>query len=256
MSDPSLKAKFTAAAKVEPHFGGGSLELQGYCLTIPPGRANRFRLAQLDDYSSLPRRKFTWQPPMTLGLRARVSEQSLPGTWGFGLWNDPFGLSLGFGGTAGRLPALPNAAWFFHASEQNYLSFRDDKPGNGFLAQTFRSPSFHPLLIPAGLTLPFSTKRTRSLLNRVIDEDSIRLSVDVTQWHEYRLEWGRQRVVWWVDDALMLESPVAPRPPLGLVIWMDNQYAAFKPGGSLHWGLQDNPQAWLDIEDLYVNCEI
>jgi hypothetical protein len=253
MPVPSLKARATSAARVEPHFGGDSSNAQGCRLFIPAGRANRFRLAQLDDYSSLPRRKLPWHPPLTLGLRARVSEPDLPGTWGFGLWNDPFGLSLGFGGTAGRLPALPNAAWFFHASQGNYLSFRDDKPGNGFLAQCFCSQSFHPSLIPSGLVLPFSPKTTRRLLNRAIEEDGVRISVDVTQWHEYRLEWGPHGVTWWVDDALILESPIAPRPPLGLVIWMDNQFAAFRPDGKLRWGLQENPSAWMEIEELSVN---
>lgn len=252
MPAPSLKIRATSAARVEPHFGGDSSDVQGYQLAIPAGRANRFRLAQLDDYSSLSRRKLPWHPPLTLSLRARISERDLPGTWGFGLWNDPFGLSLGFGGTAGRLPALPNAAWFFHASQQNYLSFREDKPGNGFLAQAFRSPSFHPLLIPAGVTLPFSPQRTRRSLSQIIAEDSICISVDETQWHAYRLEWSPQRVAWRVDDKLVLESPIAPRPPLGLVIWMDNQFAAFRPDGKLRWGLQENPPAWMEIEKLDV----
>ncbi len=255
MPAPSLKARATSAARVESHFGGDPLNPHGYRLAIPVGRANRFRLAQLDDYSSLPRRKLPWHPPLTLGLRARVSERDLPGTWGFGLWNDPFGLSLGFGGTAGRLPALPNAAWFFHASQENYLSFRDDKPGHGFLAQCFHSQPFHPLLIPAGLALPFSPKRTRNLLGRIIDEDCARLSIDVTQWHEYRLEWSPQQVAWWVDDMLILESPITPRPPLGLVIWMDNQFAAFRPDGKLQWGLQENPPAWMEIEQLNVDSK-
>jgi len=252
MLEQSLKARVTAAAKVEPYFGGGSLDTQGYRLVIPPGHAKRFSLAQLDDYSFLPRRKFSWQPPLTLSLRARISEQNLPGTWGFGLWNDPFGLSIGFGGNASRLPALPNAAWFFHASDQNYLTFRDDKPGNGFLAQSFHSPSFHKSLIPAGLALPFSPKTTRRVLSQVIGEDGIRISVDVTQWHAYRLEWSPQQVAWHVDDVPILESPIVPRSPLGLVIWMDNQYAAFRPNGKLRWGLQKNPPAWMEIENLSV----
>src|SRR5512144_3136865 len=97
----------------------------GWRLEIPAGSAGRYRLAQLDDYSNLPRRAFPWQAPLSLSLRARASQSSLPGTWGFGLWNDPFALSLGFGGER-RIPALPNAAWFFFASAPNYLSLRDD----------------------------------------------------------------------------------------------------------------------------------
>src|SRR5688572_4957115 len=123
---------------------------KGYRLFIPVGPADKYRLAQLDDYAKLSRSRFLLRPPIRLSLSARTSSNSIPGTWGFGLWNDPFGLSLGYGGKPFRLPALPNAVWFFGASEENHLSFAD-KPANGFLAQSFRSPKFHPLLILAGL---------------------------------------------------------------------------------------------------------
>ncbi|MBK9603452.1 MAG: hypothetical protein IPO36_16670 [Anaerolineales bacterium] len=221
---------------------------------IQKGDSLHYRGSQLDDYSQLPRHRFPHRS-LTLSLRAKATSSSLPGTWGFGLWNDPFGLSLGFGGSPFRLPALPNAVWFFYASPQNYLSFTGDKPAQGFLAQTFRSPIFHPLLIPAGLALPFSRKVTRNLLGKVIGEDSVALSVDVTQWHEYRLEWGAKRSAFWVDDVLVFESPVSPNAsrPLGVVIWIDNQFAAFTPEGKISFGVLKNDEAWLDVEDIVVS---
>jgi hypothetical protein len=188
-----------------------------------------------------------------LSLSARASSRSIPGTWGFGLWNDPFGLSLGFGGNPFRLPALPNAVWFFGASEENYLSFRDDKPAQGFLAQTFRAPRFHPLLLPAGLVLPFSRKVTRRLMRNVIAEDAVRLNIDTTQWHRYKLDWRKDRVSFEADDALVFESLVSPRAPLGLVIWIDNQFAAFTPEGKIGFGVLKNPEpAWLEIKDVEI----
>lgn len=226
---------------------------RGFKLTIPEGLIPRYRLAQLDDYARLPRKRFPHHS-VTLSLRARASSDSIPGTWGFGVWNDPFGLSLGFGGNPFRLPALPNAAWFFHASEENYLSFRNNAGAHGFLAQTFRAPAFHPLLIPAGLALPFSPKTTRRLLGRVIAEDGIALSVDVTQWHGYRLAWREKRVLFEVDDVRVLETSVSPRGPLGVVIWIDNQYAAFTPAGKIGFGVLEHPEpAWLEIEDLKLH---
>ena len=269
-----------------------------YRLTIPSGKADRYRLAQLDDYTLLSRRQFPHRfnlplSSLRMSLSARTSSDSLPGTWGFGLWNDPFGLSLGFGGSPFRLPALPNAVWFFGASEENYLSFRAPEnssglrerrsktadeallpnggassslrsappsgtsqreiPANGFLAQTFRSPKFHPLLIPAGLALPFSRKTTRRMLGRVIEEDGVALSVEPSQWHGYRLEWRENRVSFEVDDVPVFESQVSPNPPLGLVIWIDNQYAAFTPEGRIGFGVLENPEpAWLEIKDLEI----
>jgi len=295
MAYTKLTPRHTPDARLEEISHGLS-----YRLSIPAGSADKYRLAQLDDYTKIPRSRFPLGFPLTLNLSARVSSNSIPGTWGFGLWNDPFGLSLGFGGNPFRLPALPNAVWFFGASEESYLSFksfragpnevqakralqinsqfqdatsaiprassvkgatnapfsaqREDFAANGFLAQTFRSPWFHPDLILAGLALPFSRKVTRRLLGKVIDEDGIRLSVDVTQWHRYRLEWREDRVRFEVDNLPVFESRVRPNPPLGLVIWIDNQYAAFTPEGKIGFGVLENPEpAWLEIDELTVS---
>ena len=223
----------------------------GFRLTIPASSQNSYRLAQLDDTTRLPRRKFSAYVPLVFSLRARVSSQSIPGTWGFGLWNEPFGLSLGFGGNPLRLPALPNAVWFFHASSKNYLSFRDDQPAQGFLAQVFSSPSFHPYLLTTIPTFLFSKRKARQALSRFINEDSAAISADTTQWHNYRFEWSLNQLAFWVDDVQVLETSVSPRSPLGVVIWIDNQYAAFTPDGKLNWGLEKNlSEAWLEIENI------
>ncbi len=222
----------------------------GWRLAIPDGSSLRYRLAQLDDQQGIPRKAYPWRPPLTLSLRARISDAAVPGTWGFGLWNDPFGFSFVPGGFF-RLPALPNAAWFFYASPKNYLSFRDDQPAQGFLAQVFRSPRFHPSLITAGLALPFSRRTTRRRMSRIIAEDSAGLSVDVTEWHAYRLEWQAGHCIFWVDELVALETRVSPGAPLGLVLWIDNQFAAFRPNGEIGWGVEKNPTGvWLEIEGL------
>jgi hypothetical protein len=241
-----MKARATQNASAQPTENSWRLGIQ-------KGDSLSYRDAQLDDYSQLPRHKFPHRT-LSLSLCARTSSSSPAGTWGFGLWNDPFGLSLGFGGSSFRLPALPNAVWFFYASPQNYLSFTDNKPAQGFLAQTFRSPKFHPLLILAGLLLPFSRKTTRKLFSKVIDEDAVAISVDVTQWHRYRLEWEAKRTAWYVDDALVFESPVSPNAsrPLGVIIWIDNQYAAFTPKGKIAFGVLENEEEWLEIEGLEI----
>lgn len=225
----------------------------GWKLGIQKGDSRTYRDAQLDDYSGLSRHKFPHRS-LNLSLRAKTSSSSPAGTWGFGLWNDPFGLSLGFGGNPFRLPALPNAVWFFYASQENYLSFKDNKPANGFLAQTFKSKGgITPPLLASGLALPFSRKLSRKLLSKIIDEDSIALSVDVTQWHSYRLEWSQRSVVWCVDDAPVFESLVSPNPPLGVIIWIDNQYAAFTPEGRIAFGFLAGEEEWLEVENLVIS---
>ncbi|HQX16746.1 MAG TPA: hypothetical protein PLA27_10025 [Anaerolineales bacterium] len=277
MVQPKLDSHVTPNARVE------EIE-RGWRLSIPAGSANEYRNAQLDDYSQLARRRFPHRFTRRVSLLARASSDSIPGTWGFGLWNDPFGLSLGFGGNPFRLPALPNAVWFFGASKENYLSFSDFRPersrrslaaqtkgassadfatnaqpsaqrgvANGFMAQSFRSPKFHPLLIPAGIALPFSLKITRRMLGNIIGEDGVAVSVDVAEWHRYSLTWEEKRVSLEVDNIQVFESAVSPNPPLGLVIWIDNQYASFTPDGKIGFGVLANSEpAFLEIRELEI----
>ncbi len=78
-------------------------------------------------------------------------------------------------------------------------------------------------------------------------------NVDPAQWHEYRLEWRETRVSFDVDNVPVFESRVSPNPPLGMVIWIDNQYAAFTPEGKIAMGVLQNEEAWLEIKDLEIN---
>jgi hypothetical protein len=298
-------------------------------LEIGEGGPSAYRLAQLDDYAALARSRFKWREPTTLSLRCRVSQPNLPGTWGFGFWNDPFTVSLGLQGMARRLPALPNACWFFHASAENHLSFTDSKisrfwnktprfsdicreegrilvcesayalshtkmrglttgipkeptptpacpdgrsrgdvgvqvlevPANGFLAQTFRSPRIPSALLAPGilgspllLARPLSRWLRANIAGKLIREDAQRLSVDVTEWHTYNLKWNTNYMEYAIDGEKVFETQVSPKGPLGLVIWIDNQYAAWRPDGSLGMGVLANPPAWMEIENLEVRA--
>lgn len=89
------------------------------------------------------------------------------------------------------------------------------------------------------------------MLGKIIDEDATRLSVDVTQWHRYKIDWREERVLFEVDDDLVFESPVSPKGPLGIVIWIDNQFAAFTLEGRVGFGVLENPEpAWLEVKDI------
>jgi hypothetical protein len=134
---------------------------------------------------------------------------------------------------------------------------REDLPAQGSLAMAFRSPRWPPALLALGApALPFllwpPTRRLlRRLGRRFIRQDSAALSIDPAAWHSYRLEWSRSGVVLQVDERAVLESAVVPFGPLGLVLWVDNQYAALPPGGRLGFGNLPNAQAeWIEIKDL------
>ncbi len=242
--------------------GGGDVQDVGagaWRLSIPPGPAKAYRWAQLDDYMGLARGRFLWQPPVRLSLRARVSAAELPGTWGFGLWNDPFTASFGLGGMSRRLPALPNTAWFFYASPPNYLSLRDDLPASGFLAATFRSAR-----MPAGLMalaapgLPLLAVRPgarllRRFARRFVEQSAALVEADVCAWHAFELDWRTECVEFRVDGRTIQRTEASPHGPLGLVLWIDNQYAAWTPVGRLGMGsLESRVGGWLELEGIEV----
>jgi hypothetical protein len=253
MMQHGLKVNMTKGARVEQVKEGT------WRLEIPQGEKGRYRLAQLDDYGSLPRRAFPWRCPFRMNLQARSSEACLPGTWGFGLWNNPFGMAILRGAELLRFPSLPNAAWFFFASPENYLSFRDDLPAEGYLAATFRSERLPvPMLLagPAlapGILAPPVARLARRLARRWIRQDAVHLEIDPTQWNTYEIDWQPERVIFNVNGEEVMQTSISPHGPLGLVLWVDNQYAAMKPDGKIGFGTLPNPTStWIEIKDLEV----
>jgi hypothetical protein len=243
---------------------GAAIEITGagtIRLEIPPGPANRLRLAQIDDYTGLSRAVYPWHPPVDLSLRARTGSAEVPGTWGFGFWNAPTSFSLGLGRSS-PFPALPEAAWFFQASPASHLSFRDDLPGNGWLAQTFRrralsaGRSLQALAALPLLIFPPAARRFRRFVSRkLIRESGASLAArGLTNEHEYGLSWLAGAVSFRIDGETVHETEVVPRAPLALVIWIDNQYAAFSPGGRLRYGLHASAEPHhLEISAAEIN---
>ncbi len=245
-----LKAELTPGAQVE------ALDPRAWRLSIPAGLGGRYRLAQLDNYSPRRRSAFPHRAPFCLELEARASASSLPGTWGFGLWNDPFSMGA-LTGKALRFPALPNTAWYFFASVENCLSLRDDLPANGPLAATFqarRKPGARLALGAIALPL-MALSAGRRLLRRfaaaIVQQDAVSLDIDPADWHAFTLAWQTDQVRFTVDGRTLLQTKIAPAGPLGLVIWIDNQYAAFRPDGSLAYGMLENRQpGWIEVRNL------
>lgn len=245
-----LQPETTPGALVE------AIDRLGWRLSIPAGPGGRYRLAQLDNYKARRRAAFPHQTPFSLALEARASAPDLRGTWGFGVWNDPFSMGALTGGSL-RFPLLPNTAWFFFASPENHLSLRDDLPTSGTMAATFDSPRKFWLALASGaaalplMTLPWGRRMARRLAARVVQQDAAPFDIDPSDWHSYRLEWQAGQVRFEVDGAPLLCTKVSPRGRLGLVVWIDNQYAAFRPDGSLGYGTLETCQpAWIEVRDL------
>ncbi len=250
-----------ASLKLDPHLSSGAqitpLGENSWRLSCPGGPAGQYRLSQLDDYHQSRRSGFPWSAPCRLTLEARASANHLLGTWGFGFWNDPFGLSIGFGGTR-LLPSWPDAAWFFFASEHNHLSFRDHLPAAGALAAVFRPPAI-PLwvLAPGAVAAPllfwrWFSRLARRLAAKLVQEESVLLGPDMTDWHRFELVWEADGLQFLLDGKIVQETHLTPRGPLGLVLWLDNQYAAWHPDGSLKYGTLETGPRWVEIRKLAV----
>jgi hypothetical protein len=235
----------------------GSFET-GFEIILPP-IIEKYCLAQLDNYMELPRYRFPYQPPLRFQLEARLSASDVPGTWGFGLWNDPFSIGFGMGGMTRPLPVLPNAAWFFYGSSANFLSLRQEQPASGFHVKVFKSPRFPGLftllalpIIPV-LLIPTAARLIRRLARLLIKEDSIQVNIATTEWHLYDLSWFEDQVSFCVDGIELYRSRFSPAGPLGLLIWMDNQYLHFDSSGKLGYGFEEiTDQQLLQIRNLSI----
>jgi hypothetical protein len=216
--------------------------------------------AQLDDYSM--DGVLRWHPPVRMSLRARVSHRSdvLRGTCGFGFWNDPLGMTTAKSQRS-WLPhfRLPQAVWFFFAAPPSKMPWAYGLPSVGWKAATLDASRWAARLLlpfaPVGMLLcrwrPAYTLLWPWIQNILkIDEKHLPQRFDA--WHDFRLEWHVGSVRGWIDDEEVLHTRRAPRGPLGLVIWMDNQYMVATPQGEIKHGLVATDEQWLEIVSLEV----
>lgn len=217
---------------------------------------NEYSNAQIDDYAGRPRRTFRWHPPLTLTVQARFSHSAgeLRGTAGFGFWNDPFMM------TGARRPSLPRAIWFFYSSAASNMPLALGVPGHGWKAatiDTWRLPFF--LLAPTApiavllMRIPSFYRRCWPLGQRAINVSEAIIPTPMTEWHTYRLEWGKQIARFYVDNEIILDCTTPPRGPLGLVVWLDNQAMVVTPQGQFrHTLVATETLQWMEVAELDI----
>lgn len=242
--------------------GDASAEPTGSTLRLVVSDATRRRYtdAQLDDAHDLPRQRYRWQPPLRLTLRARFSHPAaqLRGTAGFGFWNYPSKTSLR------HIPTLPRAIWYFFGSPPTDLKLDMQTPGGGCwkaaTIDTLRPSALGmlPLALPAALlmNLPPLYRALWPPIQRAVHVGEAALPAglnEMTDWHVYTLDWGTRSAHFRVDGQTVLADAPAPRGPLCLVVWLDNQYAIVTPWGRFGWGLLDSlGRQWLEIDWLAI----
>lgn len=250
----SLTPFMVGTGAVEHDEGSGMLRL-------PTTSDLAYSDAQLHDYAGIPRREYPWRPPLHFTIEARFSSH-LQGTAGFGFWNNPV--------SSRGLPALPRALWFFWASPPSAIELAQDVPGHGWKAATIDAgrasalawAPFAPLVLL--LCRHYGVRRRlwpwvqRALLieERLLGgrpTETLTSHIDRTEWHRYEIYWFGDRVIFGVDGHKVLTTQRAPRAPLGLVLWLDNQWARVTPAGSFGAGLlhSTHPQ-WLEYRNMRI----
>ncbi|MEZ4736660.1 MAG: hypothetical protein R3E79_56990 [Caldilineaceae bacterium] len=229
----------------------------GQRLINGPTTTATYTNAQLDDYQGLARRAFPWRPPLTMTLRARFSHpvEQLRGTAGFGFWNDP--LLMG----ERRFPTLPRAIWFFFSAPPSNMALALDVPGPGWKAATLDAWHWPFFLLAPTAPVAMPLMRIRPLYRRLwpigqraIGVHEARLSLDLTAWHTYTIEWDVDSARFLVDGHLVLHADQAPGGPLGLVIWKDNQAMIVTPWSLPHHQLVPcATEQWLEVAAVTIH---
>jgi len=90
-------------------------------------------------------------------------------------------------------------------------------------------------------------------IQRAIHVSEAMLEVDMPEWHDYVIEWGRRYSHFFVDGKLIAGPVPSPCGPLGFVMWLDNQYMVATPQGRLGWGvLEITDRQWMEVEHFTI----
>ena len=235
--------------------GTGQIEFTEDVLRVVAGetRVEHTVDVQLNDHGR--ERNFIWQPPLTLTMQARFSHSTehFQGTAGFGFWNKPVKMSRGL------VYGMPQAAWFFFASQPSDIKLAETVPGYGWKAATMDAGRWRFLaLLPLApiAILAFNIGWLRRKLwpigQRAMGVQEQLLSIDWREWHTYEIHWGEKETRFSVDGVNVLQAP-SPRGPLGFVVWIDNKWAILRVDGRVGKGkLAFTEEQWLEIRHLNI----
>lgn len=240
---PSLQPYLVGAAELEKIDDGVRFILDG-------AQANEYSDSQLDDFHGRGREAYLWRPPVSLKVQARFSHEqaALRGTAGFGWWNVPFR-----GDQVADVTVGPQVLWFFFGSPPSNLAASPGWAGHGWFAQGLNVPTYPPWFMTLGmlaLRLPLLNRlahRAATQATRATEQPLPNL--DITQWHDYRIDWKRTHADFWLDNQRILRTTTPSKGPLALVLWMDNQWATLDGNGGL---LSVSGRQWMELRGVEI----
>jgi hypothetical protein len=249
--------------------GGGLVEIKDSLLRLelPGAVAGAYSDAQIDDYSGRARPVLHWRPPLRLEIRARFShlihpiategadahQRLLRGTAGFGFWNYPLSLT-------GAVLRLPDAIWFFGASQPSNMALVPGIPGWGWKAQVVHAHRLGALATAGPMALSALWGRVTGhegaaarWVQRLTGAQEARLTHDSREWTTYEIDWRAERALFRVNGGVALIAPQPPAGPLGFVAWVDNQYAIATPRGELRFGTIASERERLELGHIRIH---
>ena len=242
--------------------GNGTVKQHGETVSLQLGVTpeEMYSNAQVDDYHQTG--EMRWRAPVVMKVHARFSGtgEKLRGTAGFGFWNDPLGMTRQ-GDHQGWLPRvrLPQAIWFFFAAQPSQMPLARRVPGWGWKAATIdASSALARVLLPVAplgmlaCRVPVLYHVLWPLAQRVLKIDERVVPVSMDAWHVYELQWRKDGARFVVDGEVVLQTPFAPRGPLGFVAWIDNQFMVATPQGVIQHGVVSVEGQGLDLAALEV----
>ena len=133
-------------------------------------------------------------------------------------------------------------------------------PGYGWKAATIDTMRPHALLLAPFVPVAVPLMNIRPfyhavwpIIQRAVNVEEAVIAAETTEWHTYAIEWRKEHDQFTVDGTTVLKNAPSPWGPLGLVMWLDNQYMVVTPWGRLGWGLLDiSGCQWMEVDSLAI----